>query len=329
MSYIEKLLQGDRRTIGQLITRVENNLEESAEVIKEIYPYTGKAYAIGVTGSPGSGKSTFITALTRYLVDQDKKVGIVAVDPSSPFTGGALLGDRIRMKEHFTTPNVFIRSMASRGMLGGIARATKDAIKILDAAGYDYIIVETVGVGQSEIDVYKTVQTCAVLVAPNMGDDIQALKAGIMEITDVFIVNKADFNGADKQVAEIESMLDLDEKIQGDDNRHVMKLVRTKGWRPPVLKMISTTGEGIEQFMDAVEAHRQFQETGEGARARRRNQLKHEIIDILKDRLSVKIETLIHSSENAEIEQDCDLMLDRQTDPYSVAKIVEKMILRQ
>src|SRR5271157_718402 len=160
MAFIDNLLQGDHRTIARLITQVENDIEQAAEVIKEIYPYTGKAYAIGVTGSPGSGKSTFISALTKYLVEQEKKVGIIAVDPSSPFTGGALLGDRIRMKEHFTSRNVFIRSMASRGMLGGIARATKDAIKILDAAGYDYIIVETVGVGQSEIEVYKTVNTC-------------------------------------------------------------------------------------------------------------------------------------------------------------------------
>ncbi len=323
---VEKLLAGDQRTIARLITQAESDMDKAAEIVQAIYPHTGKAYVIGITGAPGAGKSTFVDSFTRYLVNRGKKVGIVAVDPSSPFTGGALLGDRIRMKQHFTSEQVFIRSMAARGMLGGLARASKDVIKILDAAGYDYILLETVGVGQSEVEVYKTAYTTVLLVTPQMGDEIQALKAGIMEITDIFVVNKADLEGADKRAAEIESMLDLDEKIQVDDNSHSIRNIRIKGWRPPVLKAVATSGEGMVEFMAAVDAHRKSYADENASRARTRTQLKFEIMEILKERLTTKIENILHDEENAEIERELDQLLARETDPYSVSKIIERMI---
>ncbi len=323
---VEKLLAGDQRTIARLITQAESDMDKASEIIQAIYPHTGKAYVIGITGAPGAGKSTFVNALTKDLVNKGNRVGIIAVDPTSPFTGGALLGDRIRMKDLFTSEQVFIRSMAARGMLGGLARATKDVIKILDAAGYDYIILETVGVGQSEVEVYKTAYTTVLLVTPQMGDEIQALKAGIMEITDIFVVNKADLDGADKRRAEIESMLDLDEKIQVDNHSHSTRCIRIKGWRPPVLKAIATSGEGIKEFIAAIDAHRKYYLDECASENRKRTQLKFEILEILKERLTTKIENILHDEENDEIEKELDQLVKRTTDPYSVSKIIERMI---
>ena len=270
-----------------------------------------------------------MNALTSYLINKGHRVGIIAVDPSSPFTGGALLGDRIRMKEHFSSTQVFIRSMAARGMLGGLARATKDVIKILDAAGYQYILLETVGVGQSEVDVYKTAYTTVLLVTPQMGDEIQALKAGIMEITDIFVVNKADLDGADKRVAEIEAILDLDEKIQVNENSHSIRSIRMKGWRPPVLKVVATSGKGLEEFMTSVDSHRKYYSDSSLSQVRKRTQLKFEILEILKERIITKIENVLHDEENAEIEKGLDQIITRATDPYTVSRIIEHMIMRQ
>ncbi|MHA1414151.1 MAG: methylmalonyl Co-A mutase-associated GTPase MeaB [Promethearchaeota archaeon] len=193
---IEKLLQGNTRATARLITIAENDIVKAEEIVKKIYKHTGNAYILGITGAPGSGKSTFISTLTKKLIDRGKKVGIICVDPTSPLSGGAILGDRIRMKQHFSLDNVFIRSMANRGVLGGLARATEDVIKILDVYGCDFIIVETVGVGQSEVDIFRSAHTVAVLLVPGLGDDIQVIKAGIMEITDIFVINKMDLPGA-------------------------------------------------------------------------------------------------------------------------------------
>ena len=206
---IIKLKEGNTRAAARLITIVENDISASEKIINSIYKDTGNAYILGVTGAPGSGKSTFISTITKKFLAQGKKIGIVCVDPTSPLTGGALLGDRITMKENFSLDNVFIRSMANRGQLGGLARATEDVIKILDAYGCDIIIVETVGVGQSEVDIFKSAHTVIVLLIPGTGDDIQAIKAGIMEITDIFAVNKMDLPGADRKVADIIQMLEL------------------------------------------------------------------------------------------------------------------------
>ena len=223
---------GRSRALAQAITLVESHHPEAARLLAELYPKTGQARIIGITGSPGAGKSTLVAAMAKHYRKQQKRVGIIAVDPTSPFTGGAILGDRIRMAELYTDRGVFIRSMATRGFLGGLAKATNDVVDILDAAGFDVVLVETVGVGQDEVEVVRTVQTNLVVLVPGMGDDIQAIKAGIMEIGDVFVVNKADRPGADKTVTEVTMMMSLVEE-HGD-------------WIPPIIKTVASRAEGIE-----------------------------------------------------------------------------------
>jgi LAO/AO transport system kinase len=240
----KNVLTGDRRSIARAITIVENNPKEAAKLITKIYAHIGKAHVIGFTGPGGSGKSTLIEKIIREYRRKGKTVGIVAVDPTSPFTGGAFLGDRIRMQDLSTDEGVFIRSMASRNYPGGIARATKDAIKILDAAGTDVILVETVGAGQSEVEIIKVAQTVVVIHAPGLGDEIQAIKAGLMEIADIFVVNKADRENADKAVMDIQAILQLDNK--------------EKAWKIPILKTVALTGEGIPKLVEELEQHRQF-----------------------------------------------------------------------
>ncbi len=231
---IERMLKGDKRAVARLITLVENDEEKAREVVSKIYPYTGRAYIVGITGPPGAGKSTLLDKLIRVAREEGKVVGVIAIDPTSPFTGGALLGgDRIRMQRHSTDPGVFIRSMATRGSLGGLAKATSDAIKVLDAYGCDVIFVETVGgVGQIEIDIVKTADTVVLITVPGLGgDDIQAIKAGLMEIADIFVINKADKEGgADATYFELNLMLDLEKERW-----------EKRGWRPPIVETVATT----------------------------------------------------------------------------------------
>src|SRR5574341_1449551 len=215
MDLVQKILQGDIRAAARLMSMIENGTGEAVSALKALYPHTGKAYVVGVTGPPGSGKSTLVDGITEELRRLDKSVGIVAVDPTSPFTGGAILADRIRMQRHSLDSGVFIRSMATRGHLGGLARATNDVVDVLDAAGKDYVLIETVGVGQDEVEVVKAAHTSIVVAVPGLGDDIQAIKAGIMEIGDLFVVNKADLGTADKTVMEIQMMLHLGESEEG------------------------------------------------------------------------------------------------------------------
>src|SRR5207248_6052258 len=229
------------RALGKAISLVEREDAEAEKVLAELYASTGRARIIGITGSPGAGKSTLVAALAKDYRKQQKRVGIVAVDPTSPFSGGAILGDRIRMADLYTDRGVFIRSMATRGFLGGLAKATNDVVDILDASGFDVVLVETVGVGQDEIEVIRTVQTNVVVLVPGMGDDIQAIKAGIMEIGDVFAVNKADRAGADKTVNEVTMMMGLVEE-HGD-------------WIPPIVKTVASRGEGIAELDDALQKH--------------------------------------------------------------------------
>jgi LAO/AO transport system kinase len=321
---IERLLKGDARSVARLITIVENDISAAEEIINSIYKYTGKAYILGITGAPGSGKSTFISTLTRLFVEERRKVGIICVDPTSPLTGGAILGDRIRMKQHFNMQNVFIRSMANRGQLGGLARATEDVIKILDVYGCDIIIVETVGVGQSEVDIFKSAQTVVVLLVPELGDDIQAIKAGIMEITDIFVVNKMDLPGADRKVSEIMQMLELELNYQYESGFGNENYEKIRNWQPKIVKVNSKTGENFDILLDLINKHRTFlHDTGIIANYQI-NRIKNETMQILKHKLSKRVEKLINS--NSAIDEYIKLVMDKSLDPYSMANLIIKLL---
>ncbi|MFE7559518.1 methylmalonyl Co-A mutase-associated GTPase MeaB [Kitasatospora sp. NPDC057500] len=256
---VEQARQGRPRAVARLISLVENAAPELREVMAALAPYAGRAYTVGLTGSPGVGKSTSTSALVSAYRRLGKRVGVLAVDPSSPFSGGALLGDRVRMQDHATDPEVFIRSMATRGHLGGLSWAAPQALRVLDAAGCDVILVETVGVGQSEVEIAAQADTTVVLLAPGMGDGIQAAKAGILEIGDVFVVNKADRDGADATARELNHMLGLGEAREAGD------------WRPPIVKTVAARGEGVDEVVEALEKHRAWlDEHGELAVRRRR-----------------------------------------------------------
>src|SRR5881409_1504684 len=246
-SLTDKIRDGDYRALAQAMSLVEREDPDAAGLLAELYGETGGARILGITGSPGAGKSTLVAAMAKHYRAQGKRVGIIAVDPTSPFTGGAILGERIRMTDLYTDRGVFIRSMTTRGFLGGLAKATNDVVDILDASGFDVVLVETVGVGQDEVEVIRTVQTNVVVLVPGMGDDIQAIKAGIMEIGDVFVVNKADRPGADKTVTEVTMMMGLVEE-HGD-------------WMPPIVKTVASRGEGIAELDDAIRKHFEYLST--------------------------------------------------------------------
>jgi len=314
LSEIEEIVQGvlagDRRSIAKAITVIENNPEKAHRIIASIYPHTGKAHVIGVTGPGGSGKSTLIEKVIREYRRRGKTVGVVAVDPTSPFTGGAFLGDRIRMQELSVDEGVFIRSMATRNYLGGIARATKDAVKVLDASGRDVVIVETVGAGQSEVEIIKVAQTIVVVFAPGLGDEIQAIKAGVMEIGDIFVVNKADRENVDKSVMDIRAMLQLSNKEQA--------------WTPPVLKTIALTGDGVAKLIEKIEEHRRFLER-EAGREKAREKAETELVEAIKEKVaSLMIEEL---EKEGEFESYLQKILRREIDPMSAAeKILKKKL---
>ena len=323
-NFISQLLKGSPRAVARLITFVENDIVAAEEIINSIYQHTGKAYILGITGAPGTGKSTFISTLTKFYVDQGKKVGIICVDPTSPLTGGALLGDRIRMKQNFSINNVFIRSMANRGQLGGLARATEDTIKILDAYGCDIIIVETVGVGQSEVDIFKSAQTVVVLIVPGLGDDIQAIKSGIMEITDIFVVNKMDLQGVDKKIAEIKQMLEFRKNYKYDSNDLRKKYAKIELWTPEITKVNSKTGENFSELLELINKHKLFLEESGVKSDYLKNRIANETLQILKHKLTQKVEELLNS--NKEIGKYIDQAIQKSLDPYSMANLIIKML---
>lgn len=310
-----RLLHGDRRALARLITLIENEEALAYRCLSELYPHTGQAHIIGITGSPGAGKSSLVTCLVRALREQNKKVGVIAIDPTSPFTGGALLGDRIRMMEFVSDPQVFIRSMSSRGNLGGLAASTRDVIRAFDAAGYDPILIETVGTGQAEVDIMRIAQTVLVVTAPGMGDDIQAIKAGILEIADLFVVSKADKPGADQTVAELAMLLSL------DPNRRTKSTMQT--WHTPVLKTSAINNEGISKLVEAIQQHvRYLQESGAGE-IRAQRQIRHELERLVQQAALKSLQTLV---TEAEWQGLIASIADQTNDPYQVADILLKRL---
>jgi LAO/AO transport system kinase len=305
-SLIERALGGERRAIGRLISLVEDGSGDLGTVMRHLYPRTGRAYTIGVTGAPGAGKSTLTEQLVARARRDDRSVGVLAVDPSSPFSGGALLGDRVRMQSHATDPEVFIRSMATRGHLGGISLATPEAVRVLDAVGKEIVIVETVGVGQAEVEITDACDTTLVVVNPGWGDAVQAAKAGLMEIADVFVVNKAERPGAADAVRELKQMLDMSDA----------------DWKPEIVKTIATKGEGVEELWTAIEKHRAFQEEHGLIDERRRRRVEREIREIVAERFRSRIDTDARDLLSALTDQ----VTTRAIDPYSAAdKLIEHL----
>ena len=297
----ERVLQGDPRAIARAISLIEDDAAEAAELVRRIFPSTGRAYLVGVTGAPGAGKSTLVDRLIAEVRSRGRSVGVVAVDPTSPFSGGAILGDRVRMQAHFADTGVFIRSMATRGHLGGLARATGEAALVLDASGKDTVIIETVGVGQDEVDIVRTADISIVMLVPGTGDDVQALKAGIMEIADIFVVNKADREGADRTVASIEAMLSLESFTDGR-------------WRPPILKTEATAGKGTTELADAIDRFRAHMAPVQGERRRARAEWR--VRELLADRFVQHIEDRVLGA--GEFDRLLDRIAARDTDPYTV-----------
>ena len=313
---VERLLSGDRRALARMVTLIENESPQAHLYLAELHQHTGLAHIIGVTGAPGAGKSTLVTRLVRELRRRERRVGVVAVDPTSPFTGGAILGDRIRMMELAGDPNVFIRSMASRGTLGGLSSSTRDVVRAMDAAGYDPIIIETVGTGQAEVEVMRAAQTVLVMTAPGMGDEVQAIKAGILEIADIFVVSKADKPGADQTVAELAMLLSL------DPNRRLHDKTKPY-WRIPVLKTSAIKDQGITLLVDAIQQHRQYLEESGMLANRAQRQVRSEVESLV-------LHAVLNALRDELTEDEWQIVLEdittRQRNPYSVANELQDRI---
>src|SRR5437588_1770555 len=313
---IERLLSGDRRALARMVTLIENEIPAARRYLAGLHQHAGHAHIVGVTGAPGAGKSTLVTHLVRELRRRDRKVGVVAVDPTSPFTGGAILGDRIRMMELSGDPNVFIRSMASRGNLGGLAASTRDVVRAMDAAGYDPIIIETVGTGQAEVEVMRTAQTVLVVSAPGMGDEVQAIKAGILEIADIFVVSKADKPGADQTMAELAMLLSLDPLRRQHDKSKPY-------WRIPVLKTAAIKDQGIIQVVDAMKEHYNYLVESGMLAHRAQRQIRSEIEALILHAVVNALKAEVSEEEWGRLVEDITM---RERDPYSVARELEERI---
>jgi LAO/AO transport system kinase len=295
---VPRLLQRDPRALGRAISILEDGGVGQSELIGRVYGKTGKARVVGITGPPGAGKSTLVDRLTRLIRGNGQTVGILAVDPSSPFTGGALLGDRIRMSTLYTDPGVFIRSMATRGAMGGLARASRDAVDLLDAAGFDWVLIETVGVGQDEVDVVRSADTVVLVTIPGLGDDIQAIKAGILEIADLFVINKADREGVERTAKDLQMMLSI-----GDHGE----------WLPPILKTVAAREEGVAEVLAGIERHREHLTASGEIERRRRSHLRLRVETILKERVVAAADRVLG------VDREVERGHQRKIDPYRVA----------
>lgn len=307
MTLAERVLDGDIRAAARLMRDIDDRFKSAMTELKELYPHTGNAYILGLTGPPGAGKSTLVDQIITAYRKKDLLVGVVAIDPTSPFTGGAILGDRIRMNRHAEDPGVFIRSLATRGCLGGMSRSTMDVVNVMDAMGMDIVIVETVGVGQDEVDIVSTAHTTAVVMVPGMGDDIQAIKAGILEIGDVFVVNKADREGADRTARELSAMLE-------------MKHPESGAWVPQVLKTVGSRGIGIEKLIEEFESHRGYLKASGHLQRLTEERNAKLFADTLREELFNTVFGAI--KENGRYQSILDGLRDRSTNPYTAVEEV-------
>lgn len=317
LTEVEKILAGDIRMVSRLIRDIDDGIPEVREVLKELHPHTGNAYVIGVTGAPGVGKSTLVNEMIRHFRLKRKTIGVLAIDPTSPFSGGAILGDRIRMQRHAADEGVFIRSLATRGYFGGLTQSTKGAVDILDAMGKEYIIIETVGVGQDEVDIAKSAQTTIIVVVPDMGDDIQAIKSGILEVGDIFAINKADKDGADKTFSDLNMMIDMNPR-------------RLKGaWKPPIVKVQAIADIGVSDLMEEIENHKKYIEASNLKFGFRLNKekIREELIEMVKNQLIQEaLKRLIKSNE---FEEAINSIAEGKIDPYSACDNLILPKLRQ
>jgi LAO/AO transport system kinase len=314
MALAERILQGEIRATAILLRDIDDGMASAVSELKQLYPHTGRAFILGITGPPGAGKSTLTDKVIAAYRSRGLKVAVVAIDPTSPFTGGAILGDRIRMNRHATDDGVFIRSLGTRGHLGGLSRSTNDIVSVFDAAGWDIIIVETVGVGQDEVDIVRVAHTSVVVMVPGLGDDIQAIKAGILEIGDLFVVNKADRPDADRAVRDLEMMLEMNHPPEGD-------------WWPPVLRCVAQKGEGVAELIEKIDAHRTFLQSTEQIERFERNKSTLRFETLLRDQLYSRVHT--HISASGALAETIAAISRRELDPYSAVETILAAHLRR